>query len=120
MGMFYNMRQDSKIRAADSAAASAGNKAKQAEDRVKELHQRLDHLTLYCQAMWELIRENTRLEEQDLLNKAREIDERDGKADGKIGVSVVSCPSCGRNSNSTKKACMYCGVELERQHIFEG
>ena len=120
MGMFKNMRQDAEIRAANARSSSAGHRASQAQDRLKDLDKRLDHLTLYCQAMWELIRENTRLEEDDIVKKANEIDMRDGKADGKIQAALLVCSVCHRNNNSQKKKCMYCNAELQRDHVFEG
>lgn len=119
MGMFWNIHQDQKIRDSSSQASSAARQAAQAGDRVRLLEQRLDHLTLYVQAMWELIRENTRLEDADILTRAQEIDLRDGKADGKINTRILVCPACNRNNNSTKKQCLYCGADLPRDHIFE-
>jgi len=119
MGMFWNMHQDQKIRATADQVSRSGQKTSQLDDKIRLLEQRLDHLTLYSQAMWELIRENTRLEDQDIVARAHEIDARDGKADGKIGTLVLTCPACQRNNNSSKKQCMYCGAELPREHIFE-
>lgn len=119
MGMFWNIHQDQKIRESSQQASSAERKATQADDKLQLLEKRLDHLTLYSQAMWELIRENTRLEDKDILARAQEIDQRDGKADGKINTRIVVCPACNRNSNSTKQQCMYCGEELPRDHVFE-
>ena len=69
--------------------------------------------------MWELIRENTRLEDQDILERAKQIDARDGKSDGKISTAILICPACERKNNSAKKQCMYCGEDLPREHIFE-
>lgn len=119
MGMFWNMHQDQKIRAAAEQSSRSSQKASQLEDRLRLLEQRLDHLTLYTQAMWELIRENTRLEEQDIIDRANLIDGRDGKTDGKISTLILTCPACQRNNNSAKKQCMYCGEALPREHIFE-
>ena len=119
MGMFWNMHQDQKIRESNNQAASSARQVGQVDDRVRQLEKRLNHLTLYTQAMWELIRENTRLEDSDIEARVQEIDLRDGKADGKINSSILVCPACGRNNNSTKKQCMYCGADLPRAHIFE-
>ena len=119
MGMFWNMHQDQKIRATSDQASRSSQKTSQLDDKVRLLEQRLDHLTLYSQAMWELIRENTRLEDQDILERAKQIDARDGKSDGKISTAILICPACERKNNSAKKQCMYCGEDLPREHIFE-
>lgn len=119
MGMFWNMHQDQAIRATSEQAIRSSQKTSQLDEKVRLLEQRLDHLTLYSQAMWELIRENTRLEDKDILERAKLIDTRDGKADGKINTAILICPACERKSNSTKKKCMYCGEDLSREHIFE-
>jgi len=119
MGMFWNIHQDHKIRESSNQASSASRQASQVGDQLRLLERRMDHLTLYSQAMWELIRENTRLEDKDILARAQEIDQRDGKADGKINTRIVACPACQRNSNSAKQQCMYCGEDLPRDHVFE-
>lgn len=119
MGMFWNMRQDSNIRDSSNQAASAARQSMRTDDKVKQLEQRLNHLMIYTQAMWELIRENTRLSDADIEARVQEIDLRDGKADGKMNSQLLVCPACSRNNNSSKKQCMYCGEDLPRQHIFE-
>jgi hypothetical protein len=119
MGMFWNMHQDRKIKDSSNQAASAMRQSMRSDDKVKQLEQRLNHLALYTQAMWELIRENTKLNDSDIETRALEIDLRDGKADGKMNSQLVVCPACARNNNSTKKTCMYCGAELPRNHLFE-
>ena len=49
--------------------------------RVRQdyIEDRLDKLLLVTRAMWELIRDQTSLTEEDLLAKVREIDLRDGR-----------------------------------------
>ena len=48
----------------------------------------------------------------DLIAKIKEIDLRDGKLDGKPGVSPQECPGCGKPNGPHRKACLYCGGEL--------
>lgn len=75
------------------------------------LQQRLDRLTLVCVAMWSLMKEKTNVTEQELLDRVKEIDLMDGKADGKIGKQLSNCPKCGRVMSSRHQKCLYCGAE---------
>ncbi len=85
-----------------------------------ELSRRLDQLTLATMAMWELIRDQTALSENDLLDKMQEIDLRDGKADGKLVSGIKTCKACNRPVNPRHKKCLYCGAELQKDSAFDG
>lgn len=84
--------------------------ARDARREVRELHDRVDRLTLVCMALWELLKERGELSEQDLASKVSEIDLRDGRADGKVARQVKRCASCGRVMSPRHEACMYCGA----------
>lgn len=104
----------------EQEAIRAASKAGVPSDEMRSLSSQVDRLTLACQAMWELVRERTELTEEDLAQKIEEIDARDGEVDGKMGARIVPCPSCGRNSNSRRSSCVWCGEPIEREHAFEG
>ena len=80
----------------------------------------MDSLAMTCQAMWELLRDRTDLTDEDIEEKLQEIDLRDGSADGKMTSTVGECPACHRTVNSRHDRCLYCGVEISKDHIFEG
>jgi hypothetical protein len=84
-----------------------------------ELERRTDRLAIACQALWELLREEAKIPEETVYAKMEEIDLRDGHADGRIGTTVVLCPSCGRPGNSKRGACLYCGKVNRGPHIVE-
>jgi len=86
---------------------------------VRELQAKVDHMSLACQAMWELLREYSGLPEQAILERMKEIDLRDGTEDGKISITTVECPTCGKPSNSRRSSCVHCGQEFIRMHVFE-
>ncbi|MDF1756538.1 MAG: hypothetical protein P1U89_27380 [Verrucomicrobiales bacterium] len=100
--------------------ARAASAAAEANSDIRTLTAQVDRLALACQAMWEIVRDQTDLTEKDLADKISEIDLRDGVEDGKIGTKVIKCESCGRNSNSKRQTCLWCGEPVERQHAFEG
>jgi len=76
-------------------------------------------MALGCQAIWELLREHTDLEDEQIILKMEQIDLRDGVKDGEIGHKLLTCPSCRRRGNSTRERCLYCNTELPRGHVFE-
>jgi len=104
---------------ASAAAARGTSKAAQAERRVRELEDELGKLTLVCMAMWSLLKERIGLSEEELMERVKELDLQDGRADGKVSHSVLECPRCGRAMSSRHKRCLYCGEEKLTGSAFE-
>ena len=69
---------------APATSSGAEPKASEAVRDVRKLQERLDKLTLVSMAMWELLKERGELTEEELMEKVREIDLRDGEPDGKV------------------------------------
>jgi hypothetical protein len=105
---------------AQSAAERAQSKSEHLGAELKALQRQVDRMALACQAMWEIISENSDFKEEDLEKKMLEIDLRDGKSDGKIGASVLNCPSCGAKTNSRRPTCIICGAPVTSPHKFAG
>jgi hypothetical protein len=83
------------------------------KEALKRLEDQLAKVLLINEALWEIIREKHSLKDENLIEKIKEIDMRDGVADGKNQArEAPSCPSCGRNSSRRNRNCMYCGAEL--------
>ena len=101
----------------EAARASAG--ARRAEQAASDVEERLDKLTLICMAMWEMLRDNTKFTEADLLAKVQEIDLRDGVPDGKITPTVSKCPKCSRTMSPRHQTCLYCGHDKLIDSVFE-
>lgn len=101
----------------EAARAAAG--ARRAESSVAEVETRLEKLTLICMAMWELLRDNTKFTEADLMAKVQEIDLRDGVPDGKVTSKVQKCPKCQRTMSTRHQVCLYCGHEKLVESVFE-
>ena len=119
--LFWELHQHRRIYDAQTEAAGARSRATQVSHEIDDLRMKVDRLSLACQAMWELLRDDGAFEEERLLGKIQEVDLRDGRADGKIGASPIACPDCGRMANSRRRACMYCGASLRdgQKHVFE-
>lgn len=93
-------------------AAQAGRAASRAEMSVQELQVAVERLQLGATAMWEVLREQTGLTDEDLAQRITELDLRDGKLDGKIAATRRHCASCGRDNAPRRLRCLYCGDEL--------
>ena len=117
--MIWDLYQERRISSAQAKADSAANKVDRHKSEVDQLKKSVQHLTLACQAMWELLRENTDFTEPMLNEKIQQIDLRDGTSDGKISTRPLVCAACGAKSNSRRKTCVMCGEPLARDHAFE-
>jgi len=112
MNIFYGFLQQHQIQKAQTDVENARQKAERIQNDVRDLSARLDALILATQAVWEIVKEQTGVDDEKLLKKMEDIDLRDGVADGKITATIAMCPKCGRSNNSKRGNCIYCGEEL--------
>jgi ribosomal protein S27AE len=105
---------------AQQTASEAGSRADSAARTVKELEARIERLTLVSLAMWSLLREKSGLTEENLLDRVRQIDLRDGVLDGKLSRETRKCAKCGRVMSARHNKCMYCGHEELVATAFDG
>ena len=92
-------------------AHMASRKATEAASGIRDVRERLDHLALACMAMWSLLREKTDLTEEDLMERAKQIDLADGKEDGRLKLGVLKCAQCERVMSHRHTRCLYCGAD---------
>lgn len=116
--MFWEAWQDRRIDTAAGQAKKAAAKANDVAVDVRYLQDALNRLVLLNRAMWELLSEHTGVREEQLADKVREIDLRDGKLDGKLPVAVRDCPKCKRTLQRQHLVCLYCGEEDEAADPF--
>jgi len=86
---------------------------RRAERSLKELKfdlgEKIDRLDLICRAMWELIRERSRLSEKSLLEKVEELGLLSQSLHSEIKNIPRKCSKCGRKVPRASKRCIYCG-----------
>jgi DNA repair exonuclease SbcCD ATPase subunit len=107
--LFWDMRQDREIDNARTEADRHAARSRTTAAELDELRTAVDRLALTNQALWELLRERTELTDDELTAKIREVDERDGHADGRMSRETEKCPSCGRPNSAGRGRCLYCG-----------
>ena len=87
---------------------------------LAELTQRVERLSLVCQAMWELLSQHTHISGNDLMRKVVEVDTRDGLQDGRMAPRVIQCPKCKNNVNTRRPRCVVCGSVLRHEASLRG
>ena len=107
--MMWDVYQQQRINEIDSKSDEASRKATDFQERVRQLEDQVSRLTLVCHGMWSLLSQATRLTEQQLIDRVREIDLRDGVEDGKVTRQVAQCQRCGRTIHARHRRCLYCG-----------
>lgn len=118
----WDLLQQGQIESASQNANVAKRDSKQNADKIfnetRRLEAKINTLALISQALWELMKENTNLSEDDIEKKIAEIDLRDDRKDGQMTGKPMSCNRCNRPTHSKLKTCMYCGTDLGDPHIF--
>ncbi|MCX7871996.1 MAG: hypothetical protein N2487_01775 [Verrucomicrobiae bacterium] len=112
MNILFDIYQQIAIRQAVEKVDQAKTTVDRLRDEIRVLSNRCDTLALVCQSLWEILKEQTGMDDAQILKKMQEIDLRDGVADGKITGRPISCPSCGRTNNTRRPTCIYCGHDL--------
>lgn len=111
--MFWDLIQQGQINRAKTQANRAENLAQRSADEarrtVEKLEMKIESLTLTCRALFEFLQDQGVITEKQLAEKMREIDLRDGTADGRITPKPTSCADCGRKSSRDRSKCLYCG-----------
>ncbi len=115
--MFWDLLQQSQINSVTRQADRAESLAQRTENRAKrsieKLELKLESLTLTCRALFEILQDRNEVTEQQLAEKMREIDLRDGRADGRISSQPSRCVDCGRKNSADRNSCLYCGGECD-------
>ena len=117
MDLFIDAHQYGRIAQAQRDATTARHKAETFDQRLHDAERRLDRLSLACQALWELLKERTDLTQEQVYSKMDEVDQRDGRKDGKIRGIAIACSSCNRTTNTMNHICIYCGTPVRTPHI---
>ncbi len=122
--LLWELNQTSRIEDLenDSIRAEAGARAEArniAENVTVEYVRQLERLKLVNQAMWSLIKEQTALQDEDLLSRVTELDLQDGCLDGRVTKSAPDCPKCGAKMSRKFNRCLFCGEAIPAGDPFD-
>jgi hypothetical protein len=98
---------------ASKTAERAKSKATAVLRRVSVLEANLAKAMLISETLWEFIKENHGLTDEQLRKKVCEVDMRDGTLDGKNQRKAVECPNCRHMVSARHPACVYCGQVID-------
>jgi hypothetical protein len=119
----WDVYQQRQISDATSSAEDAKRDASHANERLRgevlRLEAKIDGLALICQALTEILRDSGGVSEASIEAKMREIDDRDGRSDGRISGKPVECPRCNRPAHTRQRVCMYCSTPIESGMLVE-
>lgn len=102
----YHMQDSGAKLVARSAEAAAGD----ARAQVDLLKCETERLLMICEALWTILKEQHGYDDEELAERIRTIDMKDGKLDGRVAkAEPTSCPNCGRTLSRQRPVCMYCG-----------
>jgi hypothetical protein len=98
---------------ASKTAERAKSKATALQGRINVLEANLAKALLISETLWEFIKENHDLTDEQLRQKVYEVDMRDGTLDGKNQRKAVECPNCRHMVSPRHPACLYCGQVID-------
>ena len=98
---------------AEAAKRDAGHTDARLHHEVLRLDSKIDGLAMICQALVEILRDRGGVSEADIEAKMKEIDDRDGRSDGRIAGKPTECPSCRRPAHTRQRVCMYCSTPIQ-------
>ena len=101
--------------AAHEARRTAGDAKKEAADaerRASNVGADVDRLYLVVEALWQIVREQSDVTDEELVQRVQDIDLRDGVLDGKVAPEVRQCEGCGRRLGRRHPKCIYCGHDV--------
>jgi hypothetical protein len=107
----WNLLQQRQLRDLNSRISSVTTRDGVARDTAFRLEDKVDKLTLVCQAMFELLHETSGISEDQLKKKIVEIDGRDGEVDGRITPKLNKCPACDAAISPQFGRCLFCGYK---------
>ena len=110
----FDVYQQGKIAELGSLQADSDRRITNTGDKLRELEQRYERMTLVTNALWQLLKEHTGLTDGDLKKYIEKVDLADGTRDGKITrpKGAMDCPQCSRRVLKSATVCAWCGTRL--------
>ena len=81
--------------------------------KTEALEERLDHLTVVCEALWTLLHEKLGLSDEQLVAAVAKLLEEHA-AEETVGSVPERCPGCNAALNRDLDHCQFCGYAIER------
>lgn len=84
------------------------------------MRQDIEKLYMLVEALWCIVKETSRLGDEDLIELVKQIDLQDGRLDGRnsANAGILKCSNCGRTILKGQAKCIYCGGEIKDGSLF--
>ena len=82
--------------------------------RTEALEDRLENLTVVCEALWTLLNERLGLSDEQLVAAVTKLLE-EHEAERSESAVPARCPGCGAALNRDLDHCQFCGYGVERE-----
>jgi hypothetical protein len=110
----FDVYQQGKIAGLGSLQADTGRRVTNTGDKLRELEQRYERMSLVTNALWQLLKAHTGLTDADLKKYVEKVDLADGVRDGKVtrNKGAMDCPKCSRRVLKSATVCAWCSENL--------
>jgi hypothetical protein len=117
----FDIYLQGKIAGLDALQADADRRITSTGDKLHELEQRYERMSLVTNALWQLLKAHTGLTDTDLKKYIEKVDLADGVRDGKItrAKGAMDCPHCSRRVLKSATVCAWCGGKLSSGDPFQ-
>lgn len=93
---------------------TTSSKGTVSEQKIDALENELERVYMITEALWRIVQEKFRLDDEDLTKLLYVIDMRDGRQDGRVArQGPRTCSACGRAVARRHSHCIYCGEFIQ-------
>jgi hypothetical protein len=115
----WDIFQEIRLNDLHARQSDSDSSLKRASFDLDGVARHLRKMALVNQALYELLKERTGISDEDLRRKIREIDLRDGAADGRLDAPPLRCPKCGGSVTAGALSCLTCGATVAPKYPYE-
>ncbi len=115
----WDIFQEIRLNDLRARQADSDSSLKRTSWDLDDIARHVRKMAIVNQALYELLKERTGISDEDLRRRIREIDLRDGTADGKLDASPLRCPKCRSALTAGALSCPTCGVTVAPKYPYE-
>ena len=105
----YDIHQNMRIAQAETENHRTARTVDENQELILELQKSVKKLSFICNAMWQVLKDNTDICDQDLIAKIEQL-----QLEAK---ETSACPKCGRSIVNRKiSSCLYCGTSITKDN----